>query len=48
MLNAIAQGRSNVDSLVSYIGWNKEEYPADALRLAFTSNHDENSWSGTE
>ena len=48
MLNDIAQGRSNVDSLASYIAWNSSEYPADALRLCFTSNHDENSWSGTE
>ncbi len=27
---------------------NKEEFPAKALRLYFTSNHDENSWNGTE
>lgn len=25
-----------------------QEFPADALRLFFTSNHDENSWNGTE
>lgn len=25
-----------------------EAYPMDALRLRFTSNHDENSWSGSE
>jgi len=47
-LNAIAQGRADADSLVRYIRWNSETYPEDALRLSFTSNHDENSWSGTE
>ncbi len=48
LLNAIAQGTQQVDSLVNYIKWNAETYPKDALRLSFTSNHDENSWAGTE
>lgn len=48
LLNAIAQGKQGVDSLVNYINWNAETYPEDALRLSFTSNHDENSWSGSE
>lgn len=48
LLNAIAQGTQQVDSLVNYINWNAETYPKDALRLSFTSNHDENSWAGTE
>ncbi len=48
ILNAIAQDKIGVDSLVRYIKWNEETYPEDALRLYFTSNHDENSWSGTE
>jgi alpha-amylase len=26
----------------------KRDFPANALRLFFTSNHDENSWNGTE
>ena len=26
----------------------KNSFPANALRLFFTSNHDENSWNGTE
>ena len=48
MLNDIAQGRANGDSLRTYIQKNDEKFPADAYRLAFTSNHDENSWSGSE
>ena len=48
MLNAIAQGKSNADSLRNYLVRNVEEYGNDAFRLMFTSNHDENSWAGTE
>ena len=48
LVNDIAQGKADGDSLARYIAWNAETYPADAKRLSFTSNHDENSWSGTE
>lgn len=48
LLNDIAQGKAGADSLVRYIEWNAKEYPANSERLAFTSNHDENSWAGTE
>ena len=48
LVNDIAQGKADGDSLARYIAWNAENYPADAKRLSFTSNHDENSWSGTE
>lgn len=48
MLNDIAQGNKNVNDLLSYIAKDAERFPADAFRLMFTSNHDENSWAGTE
>lgn len=48
LLNSIARGKADADSLTAYIDWNAANYPSDALRLCFTSNHDENSWSGTE
>ena len=48
LVNDIAQGKADGDSLARYIAWNAETYPANAKRLSFTSNHDENSWSGTE
>ena len=48
LVNDIAQGAADGDSLARYIVWNEMEYPRDAKRLSFTSNHDENSWSGTE
>ena len=48
LLNDIAQGTCGADSLVRYMDWNQQTYPKGARRLGFTSNHDENSWSGTE
>ena len=48
LLNDIAQGKANADSLVRNMAWNGETFPDGAQRLCFTSNHDENSWSGTE
>ena len=48
MLNAIARGEKNIPELLEYIAKDAERQPADAFRLMFTSNHDENSWAGTE
>lgn len=47
-LNAIAQGKVKADSLARHLGKAAERFPAGAMRLNFTSNHDENSWSGSE
>ena len=48
MMNAIARGEKNIPELLEYIAKDAERQPADAFRLMFTSNHDENSWSGSE
>ena len=48
LLNDIAQGKAGVEELAAYVKEDAEAYPAEAFRLMFTSNHDENSWSGTE
>ncbi len=48
LLNDIAQGKAAADSIVRYVEWNAAAYPSNGCRLSFTSNHDENSWSGTE
>ena len=48
MMNAIARGEKNIPELLEYIAKDAENSPADASRLMFTSNHDENSWAGTE
>ena len=48
MMCDIAQGRCRTDALRRYIYEDRETYPAPALRMTFTSNHDENSWNGSE
>ena len=37
-----------VADLKEYLARDDQKYPAPAMRLMFTSNHDENSWAGTE
>lgn len=48
LMNDIAQGKAAGHLIGKYVEENAAAYPADALRLAFTSNHDENAWAGTE
>lgn len=48
LLNALAQGKKGAEDLKEYIERDAEKYPEEAFRLMFTSNHDENSWAGTE
>ena len=48
LLNSMAQGRKTVADLKEYITRDAARFPKEAFRLTFTSNHDENSWSGTE
>lgn len=44
----IAKGRAGVKELEAVIDAQETEFPASTGMLSFTSNHDENSWSGTE
>lgn len=46
-MNAIAKGEKTTTDLKGTIE-KYAQYPREAMRLMFTSNHDENSWSGTE
>lgn len=48
ILNALAQNKITADSLTRHLHKADSLFPASALRLNFTSNHDENSWAGTE
>jgi glycosidase len=48
LLNQIVQGRQPTDSLTAYFARQERTYPASDFRMYFTSNHDENSWSGSE
>lgn len=47
-LNRIAQGKEPIASLDEYLAKESRDYPANAYRMYFTSNHDENSWQGSE
>ncbi len=44
----VAQCKSRVDVLRSKIYTILNNYPQTSMHLSFTSNHDENSWSGSE
>ncbi len=47
-LNTAVSGQLRADSLAKYIEENAARFGAENMRLTFTSNHDENSWAGTE
>ncbi len=48
LLNDIARQRCRVWPLRDWVYADRGRYPRSAIRLMFTSNHDENSWSGSE
>lgn len=48
LMNEVAQGKSTVEDLWSYFAECDTTIRANAIRMNFTSNHDENSWAGTE
>lgn len=47
-LHEIAMGRADLTPLRTYYAWNDKFYPRDAIRMLFVTNHDKNSWEGTE
>ena len=48
LLNDVAQQRVRVTALRDWLRADRGRYPRSAMRLAFPSNHDENSWDGSE
>ena len=44
----IAKGARRVWDMRNAIHAERAKYPKEAIRMSFTSNHDENSWSGSE
>jgi len=46
IMNDVAKGKKDVTAFYNYAKDNK--HPKSAYRMNFTSNHDENSWNGTE
>ncbi len=47
LMNDVAQGKKTVKAFDEYFKKDSTIYPPDAIRMYFTSNHDENSWNGT-
>jgi glycosidase len=48
IMNSIASGKMNTDDLNLYFKKQGSIYNPSVYRMNFTSNHDENSWNGTE
>lgn len=42
------KGEQNFNSLLQTLQYYSTDFPLEAMRMYFTSNHDENSWCGTE
>lgn len=47
IMNEIAQGHKDVNALAEYAAKCDTVWPAETMKMYFTSNHDENSWNGT-
>lgn len=48
IMNEIAKGKKTVLDIDHYLLKDIGRYPKNTIRMHFTSNHDENSWNGTE
>lgn len=48
LMNNVAQGKSSVNDLWNYFAKVDTTLSPSTIRMNFTSNHDENSWNGTE
>lgn len=47
-VHQIAHGKADVNRLYTYYSWNEAFFPRGGMRMNFVSNHDKNSWEGTE
>ncbi len=47
IMNQLSQEKTDVMELNYYFLGHAQEFPGRAMRMNFTSNHDENSWNGT-
>lgn len=48
LMHKLAQGKATLDELANYYADDTENWPADSLRMTFVSNHDKNTWDGTQ
>lgn len=47
-INAVAQGRASASGIDDALALSRTRFPHGSALLYYTSNHDENSWQGTE
>jgi 1,4-alpha-glucan branching enzyme len=48
IMNQVAKGKMNVKDIDTHFAYIDSVYPPNSILMEFTSNHDENSWNGTE
>lgn len=48
IMNDIAKGKKSANAVMKHFNWVDSVYPGNSYLMEFTSNHDENSWNGTE
>ncbi len=48
IMNKVYKGEAGPNDIEDYLLKNDSLYPEDAYRMYFITNHDENSWAGTE
>ncbi len=48
LTNDVAKGKSNADDIANWINKDLKEYGRQPFRMTMITNHDENSWNGTE
>lgn len=48
IMNSIAQGKANANALEQYLLKKATVYPKNTIKMNFITNHDENSWNGSE
>lgn len=47
-MHDIAQGKADVGALFGYYSELESAWPAEAIRMPYTENHDQNAWEGTQ
>lgn len=47
-MHDVAQGKADTGALFGYFSWHESAWPREAYKMAYTSNHDTNSWEGTD
>ncbi len=48
IMNDIYKGEKKAKAILKQLEKEKKQYPENAFRMRFLTNHDENSWNGTE